>query len=654
MHTHGIHIRRYLWLCLVRYGIAVWILTSIVSNSYAQSVKLNSLHHELIHQRDSMRYVDVLTRISLLHHMDDADSCLLYAIKAREIADRIHYTKGQADVWNILSITHLFKNNLKSAVEAEYHALKLYRDLGDSGLVSQVLCNLGAYQYYYSPPERKTAAYPYLYAALDIIQALPPKNDSFRLLIMVNYINWFSDDSTRKDSVKWAMNEIRRITVRNPLSRARYYVEIVVADSLVKAGKGREAEIRINELSEGAIKNGSLLDAYNIYNQMDKYRLWGYPSDSIYYWEKMYQIGKQVGYTAILSANLELLYNYYSKGHHPEKMTYYTGEIAALARKLQQQPPPVNYADYFMKVAAEENQQKENRVQRQRIRQMSQRADGYRVAVVGLLIAAGLLSLLAFFKSKDYRATKRHEKELKDKHAVLLAIQQELETNDTFKNNLITIIANDFRLPLLHISEVAKMLKNSRMNEQEMLRTLEEIAAASRHTLTVFDHILRWIKSQLSGFVFVPQPCMLDEMIREAIASIAATLGEKQVAINEYVPGGMVVAADPEMLQFVHRHLLSAAIAASAVKNTITIMAGRETAALYVDTGLTKRPGLESDAASWFQLPAHTDGPLRPPLNSPLMLIICKDFMIKMKGDIWAVDKPDGTLSFIYSLPELV
>lgn len=640
------------WPLLLRRGIMLLLLTGMSWQASAQSAPIKRLHQQLATPRDSIAYVDLLSQISMLYHLSNADSCLWYALKGKEISERLHYTKGIADAWNLESICHALNNNFKLAVQYEYTALQMFREMGDSTRAAQVLNNLGVYYYNYVPND-KTYAFAFLYQAMDILRALPPPADSQYVVMLQNYVNWFDEYPEKKDSVKWAIATARHIMKKYPGSRTIFYMDITVADSLMNAGKGREAEAMVNELADKAFGQGMIMVAINMYEHLDTYRKKNkYLSDSIFYWEKIYHIGKAAGYSDLQTATLSQLYGHYSSVGNREKTSYYLQEMIQQAKRVQQQllHPGISYIDYFLKMGEQATLQKNKQLQEQQLVQQ-RREDHYYWAAVFILIAGvGLVSFICFSKYVNFKAEKAHKVALRRTTITLSDKRLQLEANDDFKNKLITIIANDFRLPLQHIVEMSELIRSRTMGKVEVMEMIEQIAASSRNTLVVFDNILRWIKSQLSGFIYTPQPCFLHSMMMVALDSVGSAAAEKQVKIFNHLPEDLTVTANREMLQFVHRHLLEAAVTAAAIKSTIIIVARQEDGGVYVSITLRTKPCLRGSDPYWFQLNEKDKSQPALQHDTRLMLIICKDFITKMEGQIWAVDKPEDSLSFIYFL----
>ncbi|RCR66732.1 hypothetical protein DUE52_25910 [Larkinella punicea] len=66
-------------------------------SSYSQTLEIRTLQKKLINSPDSITYIDHLNNIGFIMHMKSADSCLIYGIKVKAMADRHNYPKGKAD-----------------------------------------------------------------------------------------------------------------------------------------------------------------------------------------------------------------------------------------------------------------------------------------------------------------------------------------------------------------------------------------------------------------------------------------------------------------------------------------------------------------------------------------------------------------------------
>src|SRR5690606_10703592 len=107
--------------------------------------------------------------------------------------------------------------------------------------------------------------------------------------------------------------------------------------------------------------------------------------------------------------------------------------------------------------------------------------------------------LLAFFYYA-YKRSRQNAGRLAEKYRVISEKNALLSRHDDFKNKLISLIAHDFRAPLVHLLEITDVLKDNPLGQEEAAALMMKVERSSRNTLHTFDSILRWINSQLSGF----------------------------------------------------------------------------------------------------------------------------------------------------------
>jgi signal transduction histidine kinase len=637
-------------LCLI---LIIGILFSSlpVVSQHPRLSQVEQCINALPQQRDSIAYVNVLSEIGMLYHLINRDSCLLYALKIKEISTRIRYEKGIANGLNLLGICHALKGNFKLATEYGFKALKIYRAVGDSGNTSQVLNDLAVYYANYTT-DRKPEAYRYLYEAMQVASKLKAPEDSFYALILMNYVGFFKGDSTRRDSVKWAIATTYRISKQYPYSRFPFYMDLTKADSLMKAGRGHEAEAMVNSLAQAALDKGLPYVAIEMYERMDLYRSMGYHFNAVYYWERMYELGKQAGYNDLQLPTLANLYKHYSDSNDLLKKDYYSNEIMRLSASTEEveEQSGIKYIDFFLKEQEKDALKAKTALQLQRIEKKEFREHSHHLLLTYVAILTGLMLILALRKRYDYQSQVKANTKLKQLHSDLLHKQEQLEKNDGFKNKLITIIANDFRAPLIHITKVSELLSSKLMSREDMMKVIDEIAASSGKTLLIFDSILRWIKTQLSGFVFIPVPCKPKELLDLAQHDAEQAIRERYLRVYNQVSSSAVVSADPEMLQFVHRHLLAAAIAGAVAGSEIIITGSISNERVNIYITLKAMEYLRVNMRHLFEVGKSREEQEAQQSDTGLVLIICKDFIEKMHGDIWVEDKGEGMLAFVYSL----
>jgi signal transduction histidine kinase len=600
----------------------------------AQDKVIHELKQTLATKKDSIGYVNVLNQLGMQYHLSNADSCFLFAVKARDIATRLKYKKGIADALNNLSIFYALKANMKQAIEYDYKALLLYRQLGDSANVCQVLMNSSVFLNYEG---RDSVAGIFLQQAMNIGKHLP--NDSIYGLVLINYAIHFGGDTLRQDSVLWAIQKVKEVLAKYPGSRNHYYIEAFEADEWMKRGEADKAVKRINQLANQAISEGLIFVGIDMLEHIETYTKNGHYTDIIPYKEKIFALAEKAGYTDLMLATITSLYRYYADKKDAAKTATYGKVLYELVRRGQEikNNIQVNHLDYFLKEQALTEWQLSNKVQKEKIAKVNMKKK-HRLILIGLL--SGVLLLLGgftFTRYRSYRNLRQQELLLADMNAAISEKNKQLQINDDFKNKLIAIIANDFREPLYNIIKVAVMFRNN-AGKEALQEVIDQVDTSSRNTLVVFDNILRWIKSQLSGFVYSPMACPLLQFFEEILQGMAPALITRQISVGLDITDDILLAGESEMLQFVNRSLLYYAASFSPDNHTIGIMAVKD--AHRVKVMLTSiAPEVTAEMAA--RLFVHQEG---------ITMVICKDFMDKMGGQIWA-EKTGTQLRLVYTLP---
>lgn len=617
----------------------------------AQSAEIAALRKSLPHAKDSMAYVDMLNQLGVYYHLSNIDSCFLLATKAREIAVRLHYKRGEAGALKNLGIVYGQQFNTQQAIAYEQAALSLYLASGDSANVCHMLNNLSVD---YDTEGNAPLEDYYLHAAMRLGRHL--SNDSMYTLVLSNYIIRYTNDSTRQDSVKWAYNQLRAITDRYPYSREWLYARMFEAVNLLKNGHGPAGEALINKIADTALQKGFRHLAIAAYFRiLDDFIPMGYPADSALYAAKIFKLSEQAGYYELMMTVLPFLYRHYEQLHDAGKIARYGNGIRRLALHrlaLRQQQQEINYLDYFLKEQEMKALQLRNQVQEQAIEKSNLQRDTRRMLIWLLSALLVLLTGITFVYYRYYRSSRRYEHRMDAMNRSIAEKNRLLRANDDFKNKLISVIAHDFRNPLNNIIRMAALLQTQSLDKAAMAQLVDQIAGSAADTLAVFDNILRWIKSQLSGFIYAPAPCHIRAMMMEARQSIQHTALEKNVHIHIEVPEAIQVAAEREMLQFVHRSLLNSATGFSVAGGQVLVRAGAAGGAvkvwvkvLKIDIANAMPEHLFEYRGTGYYQPGHLH-------DVELALVICKDFMDKMGGHISAAPEKEGEgFTFVYELP---
>lgn len=259
----------------------------------------------------------------------------------------------------------------------------------------------------------------------------------------------------------------------------------------------------------------------------------------------------------------------------------------------------------------------------------------------------GIIDRLAIFaqditqRKKDQDALKRSEAALKEMNAT--------------KDKFFSIIAHDLRSPfnsILGFSEILKDdAKNLDIHEIEYQASL--IHSATHHTLQLLDNLLNWALMQQGNLPFKPRNILLYELINEVNGVISDSANKKSIKLNNLIHKKQIVVADEDMIKTIMRNLLSNAVKFTYPGGLIEISATATSDEIQISVSDNGAGIPEENIDKLFNIGSSlsTRGTYNEK-GTGLGLILCKDFVEKHDGKIWATSEPGKGSTFSFSFPQ--
>jgi hypothetical protein len=251
--------------------------------------------------------------------------------------------------------------------------------------------------------------------------------------------------------------------------------------------------------------------------------------------------------------------------------------------------------------------------------------------------------------SKDITLRKKAEEELKLKNELLNA-------NSAEKDKFFSIVAHDLRGPMNGFLGLTAIMVDD--IEELSAFELKEIATTMRTSAVniyrLIENLLEWSKMQRGKINFEPQPMFLKSSLTKSIELMKDTANKKGIELRIKIQDHIVVFADIHMLETIVRNLLSNAIKFSFKGGIIEISASKtENDMMRIsvkDFGIGMPPEMVS---KMFKLTENINrkGTEGEP-STGLGLILCKEFVEKQGGKIWAESTEGEGSSFIFTLPQ--
>jgi len=249
---------------------------------------------------------------------------------------------------------------------------------------------------------------------------------------------------------------------------------------------------------------------------------------------------------------------------------------------------------------------------------------------------------------------------LKQTEIRLQKLAAEMTAKSENVNLLLSIIAHDLRNPFNAIIGLTSILLDNLPERSliEINKFITLINTESKQAFFLLEDLLAWAKSQQDKVLFNPQPLNLPEVCRDVVCNISVYADEKQIAINlnpepAAHPEPIIVTADKNMIKTVIRNLISNAVKFSIPGSAIQIQTesqDHEVAVAVIDHGV----GIEEKNMKklWSISEKYTTPGTANERGNGLGLILCKEFVEKHGGRIWAESEPGNGSRFIFTLPK--
>lgn len=232
---------------------------------------------------------------------------------------------------------------------------------------------------------------------------------------------------------------------------------------------------------------------------------------------------------------------------------------------------------------------------------------------------------------------------------------EELRELNATKDKFFSIIAHDLKGPFNSILGFTELLiENYRdLDGDSVRKSLQAISGASRQAFALLENLLIWSKAQTDRIEFKPEMIYLNERIQDIIRLLKIQSNKKNIQIMSSISGQLSLEADRNMLDTVLRNLLSNAIKFTPRNGKIIASAILHDDCIEIsitDNGI----GIsKEDLEQIFRIDSKTNTPgTDKEKGSGLGLILCREFIQRQGGRIWAKSEPGKGSTFTFSLPK--
>ena len=244
---------------------------------------------------------------------------------------------------------------------------------------------------------------------------------------------------------------------------------------------------------------------------------------------------------------------------------------------------------------------------------------------------------------------------LKISNRLLLKKNEELETLNTQKDKFFSIIAHDLRAPFQYFLGMTKSLaeETGDYSNQEFAQIGKDLNYLADNLYNLLKNLLEWAQMQKGELSYQPEIISLSDIISKNISILKLRYEEKKINIINTISVSSHAYADEKMINSVILNLLSNALKFTYKNGTVTINA-KEISSQMIEISITDTgTGMDkNEVGRLFKLGEKfgkkgTEGEL----STGLGLLLCKDFVEKNNGKIWAESEEGTGSTFYFTLP---
>jgi signal transduction histidine kinase len=272
--------------------------------------------------------------------------------------------------------------------------------------------------------------------------------------------------------------------------------------------------------------------------------------------------------------------------------------------------------------------------------------DNWYLIISLFAISASSIGLIMLLKEIDQKTI--HLKNIKIHQNKL-----ELEELNLTKDKLFSIIAHDLRSPFNGILGFSELLIENRkkFDDAKTEKYLKVINSLAKNTLNLLDNLLQWAKTQTGQIIYKPEKTNLTSTIKEVVEAFSSIAKNKNIILNHIHSDPIEVFTDVNMLKVVLRNLISNALKFTNPGGRIELSAIQNKNNIEItisDNGV----GMDEDTLNkLFKINnTLTTTGTAAEKGSGLGLILCKEFVEKLRGEIWVESILGKGSSFKFTL----
>jgi signal transduction histidine kinase len=263
-------------------------------------------------------------------------------------------------------------------------------------------------------------------------------------------------------------------------------------------------------------------------------------------------------------------------------------------------------------------------------------------SIITVIYSSILASWIINFLHRNYTTEKNNAENY------ALELKELIKTKD----KLYSIISHDLRSPFNNIIGLSELLNDERNSSEETKKYSALLNSTANNALIMFDNLLNWTKSHSEQFVLKLRNVKLSTIINDVIDTSKSIAQIKNIELIVNQSEDISAYTDANIVTIILRNLISNAIKFTEVGGQIVlkVIPNKKSVEITIDdNGIGMG---EEKIQTLFDITSNTtsDGTAKEK-GTGLGLVLCKELVQKLGGDIWVKSEIGVGSSFTFTLP---
>jgi signal transduction histidine kinase len=246
--------------------------------------------------------------------------------------------------------------------------------------------------------------------------------------------------------------------------------------------------------------------------------------------------------------------------------------------------------------------------------------------------------------------------ERKTAQEALRKSEEKLKEFVVAKDKFFSIISHDLRSPFSTIVSLSELMANeqNRFTTDEYKQYARALNRTAATTFDLLENLLEWSRFQQGVIPFQPEQIQLETFLERFFEVFKEQANKKGIQLNLNFEKDLHVFADKEMLASILRNLLSNAIKFTLQNGNVNVQAKKYSTGEVLfgvsDTGIGMPQYLLNKLFNISEKVSRPGTNGEP--STGLGLVLCKEFVEKHGGRIWAESAEGNGSTFFFVIPQ--